>query len=463
MNEKNSISKECLLPRVVMIIFSVYKLSFLVACGLQNEFDSPASKCTNEIPSVISYSELKAMVQDRTLEIQEELTIGGYVISSDKAGNFFNSIHIQDKLTNEAQGFQLELELRDSYLLYPPGTKIYIKLQGLFISQSRGLFKIGGAYSNFGSLAVGRLPTLAIKEHIFISCDDIAALEARKLTIDAMEDRHLNTLIYVEGLEIIEDHLDLSYAEPQEETIRSLQDCTQRTIGLQNSGYSDFQTKLLPEGNGSLTGVLVKDGKDFVLKIRDTNDLQLDGTRCIDQRVSSDSIYISEIADPDNESKARFVELFNSSTEGISLDGWKLNRYTNANTEIGSTIELNGQVVQSQQTLVISPNTVVFENIYGFAPDMEVGTNSPADSNGDDNLELVDPFGNVIDRFGIPGEDGTGTNHEFEDGGAFRKEGIQKGNPEYTFEEWVIYNDSGMEGTILQPLIAPEDFGPKER
>ena len=70
---------------------------------------------------------------------------------------------------------------------------------------------------------------------------------------------------------------------------------------------------------------------------------------------------------------------------------------------------------------MISPNATEFETVYGFAPDLGVSTNSPADSNGDDSLELVDPFGTVIDVFGIVGEDGTGTNHEFEDGKAVRK------------------------------------------
>ena len=462
MAEKNSNPVNCSLTDTIKF-YSLFVLSFLISCGPEKEFDTPNSICSDEISSNISYTEITALVLDKTTQITEDLIIEGYVISSDKAGNFFNVIHIQDTFSEEAKGFQIELELRDSYLIFPPGIKLFIKLKGLYIGQSNGLYKIGGAYSSFGSLVVGRLPTLAIKEHISISCGDISLLEAKKLTINDIEEHDLNTLIQVEGLEFIEDELDLTFAEPQEETLRSLQDCTGRTIGLLNSGYSDFQSKRLPERNGNLIGIVLKDRMEFVLKIRDTNDVLFNGTRCIEQRVSSDRVYISEIADPDNESKARFVELFNSGPEDVLLDGWKLQRYTNANTEVGSTIDLTGLIIHSQQTLVISPNAAVFENIYGFVPDIEVGINSPADSNGDDNLELVDPFGEIVDRFGIPGEDGTGTNHEFEDGGAFRKEDIHKGNPEYTFEEWLIYNDSGQQGTILQPLIAPEDFGPGVR
>ena len=98
--------------------------------------------------------------------------------------------------------------------------------------------------------------------------------------------------------------------------------------------------------------------------------------------------------------------------------------------------------------------------VYGFQPDHYVSTNSPADSNGDDNLQLVDPFGNVIDSFGFVGEDGTGTNHEFEDGKAVRNENVTAANPIFSFSEWILFNDSGEAGTIDQPQNAPEDFNP---
>jgi hypothetical protein len=120
-------------------------------------------------------------------------------------------------------------------------------------------------------------------------------------------------------------------------------------------------------------------------------------------------------------------------------------------------------VIGAQGTFVISPNAVEFELVYGFAPDMGVSTNSPADSNGDDNLELVDPFGTVVDAFGLIGEDGSGTDHEFEDGRAIRKSTIITANPIYIFDEWEIYNDTGAAGTIDLPHNAPMDFTPGQR
>ena len=55
-----------------------------------------------------------------------------------------------------------------------------------------------------------------------------------------------------------------------------------------------------------------------------------------------------------------------------------------------------------------------------FRQAKDIGTGGPADSNGDDNIALLAPDGSIIDMFGVAGEDGSGTGHEFEDGRAER-------------------------------------------
>ena len=117
-------------------------------------------------------------------------------------------------------------------------------------------------------------------------------------------------------------------------------------------------------------------------------------------------------------------------------------------------------MIDAESTLVISPNADEFQLVYGFDPNLGVSTNSPADSNGDDNLELVDAFGTIIDVFGVVGEDGSNTNHEFEDGRAVRNSNIIEGSPIYTFSEWTLFNDTGDAGTIKLPQNAPQDFTP---
>ena len=68
------------------------------------------------------------------------------------------------------------------------------------------------------------------------------------------------------------------------------------------------------------------------------------------------------------------------------------------------------------------------DETYGGACDKIAGRGSPADFNGDDQIAIIlgDPAKSfmVVDIFGVPGEDGTGTNHYFKDSKAVRKSGV---------------------------------------
>jgi hypothetical protein len=434
----------------------------VLACVKDKNFETPEANCNPDLSANMTIGELKGLYVDELLQLQDDWVLEGYVVSSDLAGNFFGSLHIQDNLTNPTQGLQLEIDLRDSHLFFEVGSKIFIKTKGLYLGVSKGAFKLGGVFSAFGNPSVGRLPAAIVGEHLFNSCDPLGVVQPKNVRSDELDDSLLSTLVQFSNMEIVLDQLGQTFAVKEEETIRTLTNCEDMEIELLNSGYSDFQASLLPEGNGTITGVLIKDNKDYQLVIRDTSDIAFTTIRCEDlvDEFSSSKIFISELADPDNNVGARFVELYNSDSQELSLKGWTLRRYTNDNIEVSSTIDLSGFVIQGNSTFVISPNESEFQLVYGFTPNHGVSTNSPADSNGDDNLELVDPFGTIIDSFGVIGEDGSGTNHEFEDGRALRNGNVTQANAIYTFSEWTIYNDSGEGGTLNQPKNAPGDFNP---
>jgi len=437
-------------------------LLIFITCVEGNDFETLEEDCRVDLEANVSYSEVKSLYQGELLQIQEDWIIEGYVISSDREGNFFNVVYFQDDPINPTEGFQIEIDVRENYLLFPMGSKIFIKLKGLYLGQRRDVFSLGGTFTAFGTTSVGRLPALKVPEHIFRSCDAVASLVPREVTIPEVDTTMTNTLVRFQDLEIIEEERDSVFAIAFEETERTLTDCLDNELTLLNSGFAEFQADTLPQENGAITGVLLRENEDFFLAIRNLADIDFTKERCsaLVTEFTSTQVFFSELADPDNNVGARFVELYNSATEPLDLKGWTLRRYTNDNTEISSTIDLTGQVINAQSTFVISPNAPEFERVYGFPLDLGVGTNSPVDSNGDDNLELVDPFGSVIDVFGVIGEDGSGTNHEFEDGRALRNLEISQGNPIYTFSEWIIFNDSGGSGTINQPQNAPEDFTP---
>ena len=449
-------------PNKIMLIIMIIVSA---ACLRSDDWEAPSTTCNTNIKANTTIQKVCDQYQGSTIKILEDLVLEGYVISSDESGNFFNTIHIQDMANNPTKGITIEVDLRDSYLRFSPGDKVYIHLKGLYIGRTKGVFKLGSSYTSFGNLIVGRIPTHAIGKHIEKSCDKESAVVPFVTTVDDLEFQNANTLITIENIEFSEEELGESYAVAEEMTKQILIDCNDQQLLLLNSGYADFSQEELPKGMGAITGIYYPENEVPQLIVRSPADLNFNKERCKDliTEFTSNLVFISELADPDNASTARFVELYYSGNDSLYLNGWHLDRYTNGNTALGSTLDLSGLTMYSGQTLVMAADAESFEIVYGFAPDLEAGLNSPADSNGDDNLVLVDPFGNVIDVFGVVGEDGSGTNHEFEDGRGVRNAFVQNGNPVYTFSEWTVYNDTGGAGTINQPQNAPQDFSPGSR
>jgi hypothetical protein len=153
-------------------------------------------------------------------------------------------------------------------------------------------------------------------------------------------------------------------------------------------------------------------------------------------------LFITELADPDNNASARYVEIFNNGETPVDLStGYSLQRWTNDSVTPQDSVPLTGTIAAGD-FYVVCASQATFTSVYGFAADQDIGTGGPADSNGDDQIALK--FNDtVVDMFGVVGEDGSGTAHEFEDGRAERVASVTTGNTTWTALEWNIDNDSG--------------------
>lgn len=433
-----------------------------MSCSSKSELIPASEECPIDKEKIIGFEELFGRYTGSLLEVTQDLDLVGYVSSSDRERNIFGSIYIQDALSNPKHGLELKTDLLETHSQFPPGSKVRIALKGLYLGAQGSGFAIGSVRDFFGSPILDRIPALTTLNHIAISCESGGELIPVTIDSDALNEHLIHTLVRIQDLEVAVSYTDSVFAKPGYETRIPLNSCGGRSIELINSGFSDFQSALLPRGSGSVTGILMGSQKKYELLIRNSTDLDLTGPTCGERYppVTSDSIFISEIADPDNEPQARFLEIFNAGDNEVDLKGWSIVRFTNANTEPGGAADLSGNIIPSKSALVISAWPETFYQVYGFNPNIVIKSNGPADSNGDDNIVLLDPFGKITDVFGIPGEDGTGTSHEFEDGVAIRKNTIQKANPEFNALEWEIFNDSGGNGTENRPHTAPDDFTP---
>ncbi|SVE05497.1 uncharacterized protein METZ01_LOCUS458351, partial [marine metagenome] len=157
-------------------------------------------------------------------------------------------------------------------------------------------------------------------------------------------------------------------------------------------------------------------------------------------------VLMTELTDPQNSSDAgRYVELYNNGDSDVDLStGWKIQRWTNGNADptASSIKDLTG-TISAGGFYIICNDADKFNTTYGLTCDQNIGTGGAADSNGDDNMAILDPAGAIADMFGVAGEDGSGTGHEFEDGRAERADTNISASATWDEAGWNIDNDSG--------------------
>lgn len=183
---------------------------------------------------------------------------------------------------------------------------------------------------------------------------------------------------------------------------------------------------------------------------------------------SFSQVFITEIADPDNNAEARFIELYNAGSTAVNFtegNGWQIDKYTNASGTVSLSLNLTGTIPAGGFYIIAYDNTPgTFNTVYGFAPDqLDAINNGVTGSNGDDDLALVDGTDTIVDFFGVPAVDNTGTCAEYEDGRAERSPSVTMGNPTFDESEWNVWADSAVSGCTnhtLQVQNAPASFDP---
>ena len=388
----------------------------------------------------------------------EKLYIKAHVVSSDLQGGTYKSIYFQETLA-PFRTFKLLTEVADHSLWYPRGTEVILDLHQLRLKRTKNTISIGAYDESYNNPTIAPLFQSELESRLLI-CENSTAFTP--LILDesiTVSELWPNRFISVEQLMFSEDHFGNTFGVSTAETEHQLTTCRGATWMIRSSGYEDFIDEIIPENSGTITGRLVQGTKNQIA-LDLWEDLSFDLPRCEPVNFDEASVFISEIADPDNSASARFIELYNAEDVEVILNGWTLLRYTNDSNEPSHVFHLDDYSVAANSAFVIASNLEVFSEMYQRSPDAVGSSSSAANSNGDDTMLLVNPAGQVIDVFGVIGEDGTGTNHEFEDGRALRNSSVNKGNSTFDFSEWVVSNDSGDAGTIKAPKIAPDDFTP---
>lgn len=267
------------ITRYLIGLFSL--LAVLQACEY-NDFDNPPEiEKINPIYRTNSIKELKSLyVQGGTvIDVVEDFVVQGKVISSDKEGNIYKSLVIQD----ETGGIEIKINSSGLYNYFKIGTTVFLRANNLKL----------GAYG--GTLSIGSVPVdenyendfipAPVMENYVIKAGKDTPVKPTLLTIPTLSSEYNNMLIKLDEVQFLESEVanDLSFADGvnQQTENRTLVDANGNRLIVRTSGYARFAETILPLGSGSVTGILTHFHDDAQLTIISINDVQLDNPRFI--------------------------------------------------------------------------------------------------------------------------------------------------------------------------------------
>ena len=273
----------------VMLIFSCQPTEHITFLGEDIEFSIP--------DRVVSISALIGDYSQRSEAVHysdSTLFVSGYVISSDRGGNFYKELIIQDQPANPDTGLRVMINSTQLYSSYPLGRRIFIRLQGLTLDIVNGVYTLGIA-DNSGMQGIHPMledylvkrDTMAVQiTPLAISLSELPELEEESFSAAAVNRWvSLNDFQFNRNVALTNPPMTFaSEATDQFDGERLLESCLgNQEIILSTSVYSDFKSIALPVGSGQINGILSKNffGDEYNLIINDPSDIYFENPeRC---------------------------------------------------------------------------------------------------------------------------------------------------------------------------------------
>jgi hypothetical protein len=216
---------------------------------------------------------LQARHTSGLVTLPDDGLIGGVVTASDRSGNFYRSFLIEDF----TGAVEVMAGLYDLHALYPEGRVVYVSLQGLTLGVRDGVFQLG---LDDGYRAGYLSHPALLDAHLFRGGWNTEFRPAI-VSVSQLTDAWIGRLVTVYGLTLngagtttwATPAADSFTGYPLEKDVRAT-DPQGRRIDIYTSGYADFAGDTIPTGPVAVTGIVLKEEKNYRLKMRERRDVE---------------------------------------------------------------------------------------------------------------------------------------------------------------------------------------------
>lgn len=210
----------------------------------------------------------------KTKENGDHYIIKGRVISSDAAGNIYKKLVIQD----ETAALTLSIDANSLYNSYRPGQEIVIDATDMYIGKYAALQQMGlPEYSEQFGWQMTRMPLEMMQAHTQLNgLPEPEKMDTIETTISALPTdkegiiKMQSQLVRFDNVQF-ENGGKATFAVYQQNTSQNINDGT-ASLTVRTSGYANFYNKTLPEGVGSVVGILSYFNSTWQLELRSYED-----------------------------------------------------------------------------------------------------------------------------------------------------------------------------------------------
>lgn len=268
--------------------------------GCQADMDAPSQEApVATLTPNTTILELKNEFADQTAQVGlkengEHYIIHGRVISSDASGNIYQSIVIQD----ETAALAFSVRKGNMSAIYPYGQELVIDMTGLYMGYYSGLQQVGWPDEPYnGQPQVGFMAWAVFEPHVQVN-----GYPSMELATVGFDDPWPADKMYMilpdmgnlpgggEEMRRMQSQLvefrNVSFKDAGKERFSRYQissfnttifnvENPSETVTVSTSGYCNFYDDILPEGVGSVRGILSYYSSSYQLKLRDRADVNI--------------------------------------------------------------------------------------------------------------------------------------------------------------------------------------------
>lgn len=211
----------------------------------------------------VSIQYLKSFYRGYPLRLTRDYVLEGRVVSDDSRGNFRYSIIVED----DTGGIELKVGRERCSDLFPPGLRILVRCAGLVLGSYGGTLQLGGVSSD-ERYECGFIPQDRLSEHLSTSGTPGGGIQAAEPGPGEISMRYLHCRVRFREVQFIREDAGLPWGYGGGYTERRLQFCSSSdTLTVRTSPYAEFIAERIPEGSGTIEGVLTHFAGRFSLVV----------------------------------------------------------------------------------------------------------------------------------------------------------------------------------------------------